>query len=155
MTCIRSYARRGLARDIEFYSIPEGDEIAWLTEFVCHNEGLELLTGSYIPCIERCIRHCGFGNDSSPKFFRSRPYSPQSFDYTLPEKLHSPIVFSDHASRSPISLRNLLQISTAQRHLRNRSALGDELIPLVDPRENSVYDTVKSAMPNSPQPSIN
>ncbi|KAH7311891.1 hypothetical protein BKA65DRAFT_157187 [Rhexocercosporidium sp. MPI-PUGE-AT-0058] len=49
MTAVRSYVRRGLAHDIQWEAIPEGEELGWLTEHVCRAPGLEVLSGSYVP----------------------------------------------------------------------------------------------------------
>jgi hypothetical protein len=49
MTGIRSYVRRGLAQDMGSERIPEGEELAWFTEHVSHSQGLEILSGAYVP----------------------------------------------------------------------------------------------------------
>ncbi|KAH9218266.1 hypothetical protein DL95DRAFT_490064 [Leptodontidium sp. 2 PMI_412] len=49
MTGVRSYVRRGLAHDMKWEAIPEGEELGWFTEHVCRTQGLEALSGSYIP----------------------------------------------------------------------------------------------------------
>ena len=42
MTAIRSFARRGLAHDVDWERIPSGEELGWFSEHVCHTQVLAI-----------------------------------------------------------------------------------------------------------------
>ncbi|KAG4441845.1 hypothetical protein IFR05_002646 [Cadophora sp. M221] len=80
MTGVRSYVRRGLAHDMKWEAIPEGEELGWFTEHVFRAQGLEALSGSYIPYNDEDESRRETG-DSIPGLG-----PPQTLYYSLPPK---------------------------------------------------------------------
>jgi len=77
MTAIRSYARRGLAHDMDWERIPSGEELGWFSEHVCHTQGVELLSGSYVP----------YDSDEPPNRNQESTTARSMLFYSMPPKV--------------------------------------------------------------------